>query len=573
MSLHFSRQSSFAFCRHQRPHFHFVMYNGDAYPNWNYRQLFAGHFQTFPSYYEGSATEYTGTNLDNHLDFLECIPDCSSEGTGPWVAVEVSTPNWLLPNIFGSCGNIAQEITKKLPHIRIIMNGNYNIAIDGPLQQVYIAKEFIEHYTSLMNSTTVVDDVPVHRSVHSQIVGKHSARLNLIQKETFTTLYFPGHVKRTGVHLPPDVIRIQGNPSNVAAAKEAILYIAARVVSDGVSTVQVDLSPEKRIERNGKNDELHEQSSGVQVNSRKPGGSSREAALHNSSQKAERCAVPLTEASDDLEAERYCEVLHVDREIVKHIVGQGGTTINKIRNKANIEVQAPGESIDDNTVVVTGKRQNVKEAIKIITDIERKMKKVSDRLNFTPADMTDDLGARQAEKKLYTHYETINLDREVLTKVTGAGCSTITELAEKHDVQIELHPQNDRRRSGTVTISGSESKVKAAKYDLRQIIRDGETYISEWLWIDPSVYGRLIGPKGKKLVELQDELDVIIKFPRPVTQDSPVTIYGRKESVSKAKVQLLALASLLREIDTSKSRTFSKDSSGFMYFNATLDRS
>ena len=430
------------------------MDNGGRYPNWNYGQPFAGHFPTFPSYNDGSVTVYTGINTANPLDFSEYIPDCSSEGTGPWVAVEVSTPNWLLPNIFGAGWNIAQVITKKLPHIRISMNGNYNIDIDGPLQQVYMAKEFFQHYTTIMNLTTVVDDVPVHRSVH----------------------------------------------------------------------------PRERVER---------------------------------------FAVPPTEVSDDFETESHCEVVHVDKKFMRHVVGHRGVTIRMIEIRTHTEIKAPGESSDKNYLLVFGKRENAKKARRFIADIERTTKTVYDRLSKPVSEgSTDDLEDRQVEKELSRHRETVDVDLKVLPKVIGARCAAIAKLAEKHDVLIELPPRRgrDRRRMERLTIFGSESKVKAAKDELHEIIKDKETYINEWLLIDPRVQGRLIGSKGRRINELVAQLDVRIQFPKPAFPEKRVKIYGRKDDVRKAKLQLLSMQSLLMELDTANHRTVSKVFSRRMYF-------
>ena len=60
--------------------------------------------------------------------------------------------------------------------------------------------------------------------------------------------------------------------------------------------------------------------------------------------------------------------------------------------------------------------------------------------------------------------------------------------------------------------------------------------------IDSSVHGHLIGAKGKKLNQLQNQLDVTVWFPKPENKTGLVVIGGRKENVEKAKSRLLSLA-------------------------------
>ena len=529
MSVHYANLSSFAVGYSGLISSCYMDNEDDAYPHLNAGESLNEHF------HNGCANEYTAYSSVHPL--LQLIPDCSSHGTGPWVASEVPAPNWLHEYIFGDSGNVAEKLTKQLPHIGISLNGN-KMVIEGPSSQVSIAEVFFKNYTAIMKSTVVFEDVPVHRKLHPQIIGKYSEKVDRIQKETFTTIYFPTHVRRTGVVLPYDVIRIQGYPTSVEAAKKAILQIAAQVDGGANNTVQgcPSRSLHKITRTIGKYEESHEQLGG------------------------------------DLEDESYSEVLHVDKNIIKHLVGRRRATVKKIEVETNTKIQVPDELTEEDAFVVTGKRENVKFARKCITDFEQKIKIVLDRVSvpFEPTDMTDDLKARQAKKKLSSYKETIEVDPDVLPKVIGARCAIITELAEKHDVHIEIPPNcSDYNQWESVTIFGTESKVKAAKDDLQELIKEKEAYTSESVYIDPTVYGRLIGPKGQTISEIESQFDVKVKFPkpRPAGEQDPVTIRGRKDEVIKAKRRLLFLESKFLHIDAVNSRrTFKKDSSGFMYF-------
>ena len=555
--------------------FEFAMDNGDnAYPNPFAGKPIAEHFQTSTSYYSGSANECTGNNGVNPIDFSQYLPDYSSDGTGPWVVSEISVPNWLHQYILGVRGNVAEELSKQLVHIRITFANGNKMVIAGPFKQVSIAKEFFRNYTAIMNSTVTVDDVPVNHKVHAQIIGMYSARVDKIQKETFTSIYFPDHVRRTGVALPPNVIRVQGYPPGLAAAKEAILQIAAQVEGSPSDTVQDGPGRSwHNVLTIGRNKELHEQSGGVQANFPKPGGPSCDAALRGHGQKDEKCAASATKISDDLEDETCREMYPVDnKRILKHLVGRGGATVEKIQNQTNTiihHVQIPDGPTVNEAFVFFGKRKDVNEARQRIIELERKIKIVMDRVSepLKPTDTIDDLQARQVEIKRSSYQETIYVDHNLLPRIIGTRCLTIANLAEKHDVHIEIpRPCSDNRQWESVTIFGSESKVKAAKDDLQELIRKKEAYTIESVYIDPTAYGRLIGPKGKNISEIEVQFDVIVKFPKPVGELGLVTICGRKDDIIKAKCRLLFLENMCLQADASKCRTFSKDSSGFVHF-------
>ena len=133
---------------------------------------------------------------------------------------------------------------------------------------------------------------------------------------------------------------------------------------------------------------------------------------------------------------------------------------------------------------------------------------------------------------------------EIFPIVIGKYCTNITELAEKHDVHILLPDSHDRKSNNAkkVTIVGSEVKVKEAKDDLTEIIMGLEQQIIERVKIDISVHGHLIGAKGKKVKELQDQFHVTVCFPHLENNMDLIIIHGRKENVEKAKSRLLNLA-------------------------------
>ena len=60
--------------------------------------------------------------------------------------------------------------------------------------------------------------------------------MNKIKTETCTSIIIPSDAKAGASEaLPPDVIRIEGDPKGVAAAKKMILEMAAKLVRETVT--------------------------------------------------------------------------------------------------------------------------------------------------------------------------------------------------------------------------------------------------------------------------------------------------------------------------------------------------
>ena len=461
-------------------------------------------FQTFLSYCNGRAVQPTA-NMLYTVDYTQYIPDCSE--TGPLVVAEISAPNWVHQYVIRLCGNGMEKITRKLPHIQIIFTKKGNkIVLKGPLKQVHIAEVFLRNLTASAQSATVVDDVRVDRKFYPHIVGKHGAIVKWITKETCTTIHIPSRVN-TGLPLPPDVIRIQGHSMDVAAAKQIILQIVA---------VQVELYSIK--------------------------------------------AAPYEKIDNDPDAEMYRDVLHVDRKLLKHVIGRRGVTIKHIQyvTKTLMHVSL---STDEATIAIVGmKRKNVVKACEMITDVLYKMTIADYRLTSEtsiPTDTTDGMETRQEEEKLPGHHETVTVNPRLFSRVIGRDCATIINFAEKHDVRILLPNAHARKshNAGSITIVSSESKAKAAKDDLEEIIKKFEAQITEPVKIDPCVYRHLIGCKGRKIFDIQDEFHVAIWFPKPEESDL-VTICGTRENVEKAKRLLLSLANRFMHIEAARSQRF-----------------
>ena len=520
------------------------MYNGFVNTVWNVGLPYATmEKESFLGNYNGSASEYTSYIRVNPVDLTQNIPDCSTNETGPSVIAEVTAPSWLHQYIFGVGENYMEKISKQFPHIQIVLiNGGRKIVIEGPNKEVQIVKEVFDSYIANLESAVVVEDVHVKRNVHSHIIGKKRARVERIQRKTFTNIYFPSDVKRTGVSLPYHVIRIEGLPTGVVAAKQIILKIAAHVERYSDKTLEADQLTEMKLE---KEKELPEWFESVQVNFSQACDSSCDLLLHGGRGQDDFCtALPQI---IDVEEGKHVEVLYVDKEIVCHVFGHRGATLRNIREKTNTWIKIIQQSTDCSAFFIVGKRENVGRARKWITDVTHKMTLVHTRVNATtiPMHRTGDLEGSQEEKNLHIHYESIEVDSMYLPKVIGNHAAQIAKLAEKHDVNILLPDKchSKLQNGNSITIVGSKCNVKAATDNIREMVKEIDARISEWVKIDRSVHGQIIGYKGRRISKLQTQFDVRVQFPKSEEQGELVKIYGTKENVEKAKCRIVSMES------------------------------
>ena len=73
-------------------------------------------------------------------------------------------------------------------------------------------------------ATMVYAEVSVPQKFHPHVIGKKGANINRIKEETCTSISIPSDKEKS------DIIRIEGDPQGVAAAKKIITDMMAKLV-------------------------------------------------------------------------------------------------------------------------------------------------------------------------------------------------------------------------------------------------------------------------------------------------------------------------------------------------------
>lgn len=68
-------------------------------------------------------------------------------------------------------------------------------------------------------------EIKVEQKWHRHIIGKNGSNISRIKTDTGTSINIPSDTDKS------DIIRIEGSPEGVAAAKHTILHMASKMVS------------------------------------------------------------------------------------------------------------------------------------------------------------------------------------------------------------------------------------------------------------------------------------------------------------------------------------------------------
>ncbi len=87
----------------------------------------------------------------------------------------------------------------------------------------------------------------------------------------------------------------------------------------------------------------------------------------------EKCARALNKTIRELQESSHQEKIPIFKQFHKFIIGKGGATIRKIRSETETRIELPESGSDSDVITITGKKENVLKAQKMIQQIQTEM--------------------------------------------------------------------------------------------------------------------------------------------------------------------------------------------------------
>ena len=87
----------------------------------------------------------------------------------------------------------------------------------------------------------------------------------------------------------------------------------------------------------------------------------------------DKCARHLNNMSKELLESNYQVKLPIFKQFHKNIIGKGGANIKKIRDETNTRIDLPDSNAESDTIVITGKKEDVNKAAEKIKEIQSQM--------------------------------------------------------------------------------------------------------------------------------------------------------------------------------------------------------
>lgn len=300
-------------------------------------------------------------------------------------------------------------------------------------------------------------------------------------------------------------IRIEGPREGVAAVEKELKEMINKLENDKEKDITIDHKYFRSlIGTKGENiKEIKERfNNQVQIIVPTPGEKRDIVKLKGPHEEVEQCHKYLLKVIKDLTISSYVQEVPIFKQFHKFVIGKGGANIKKIRDETQTKIDLPAEGDTNEFITVTGKKENVEDAIKRIQKINDELANVvSEEVTIAPKFYNSLIGTR------------------------GKLVHSIME--ECGGVQIKF-PQADSK-SDKVTIRGPAEDVERAKKQLLELASERQlSSFSCEVRANPLHHKFIIGKNGSKIRKLREQTGVRIIFPGEADTDKEaITIIGK----------------------------------------------
>jgi len=275
----------------------------------------------------------------------------------------------------------------------------------------------------------------------------------------------------------------------------------------------------------------------------------------------------------------------VDAKYHKHIIGKGGSTINKIKSETDVTINIPDTDSGVTIIRIEGNKSGVEKAKAELSGMVDKMENEKEkdliienrfhrqligpkgeniekiRKDFANVQISfPDLGVKSDIVKLrgpkkdvddcVKYFGKVSKDlqessyqvkvpifKQFHKFVIGKGGANIRRIRDETDTKIDLPDSGSD--SDMITITGKKENVTKAVDQVKQIQSEMADITTKELTIPAKIHNTVIGKGGKLIQSIMSECGgVAIKFPEPNSGSDLVTVRGPVDDVEKA-VKLL----------------------------------
>lgn len=432
------------------------------------------------------------------------------------IVEEVKAPMWLHRYIIGKKGANINKITEEFPQVHIELDDVAElIKLDGPRAEVQKVRANLHTMIEEMMCRIKQETIQVEAKYHKHIIGKSGSNINRIRNESNVIINFDDAC-----------IRLEGAPEAVDSVKKELCEIIKKLENEKEKDIHIDSRLHGQIigSKGEKIREIRDQFNQVQIVFPDAGQNNDVVKIRGPKDEVDACYKYLQKFAKQLLENNYQIKVTIFKQLLKYVIGKGGSNINKIRQETEVRIDmSPADSEGIDEITITGKKENCEKAKARIETIQNELANITEVEIIIPAKFHN--------------------------SIIGQGGKLIRSISEECGGVAIKFPSADKK-SDKVSIRGPKEDVSKAKKTLIEL--SNERQISSFTaevrckW---QHHKFLIGKNGSAIRKMRDTTGARIIFPTDKDEDKDaITIIGKKDQVANAKKQLEATIAELDNI-------------------------
>ncbi|XP_044754266.1 vigilin [Coccinella septempunctata] len=501
----------------------------------------------------------------------------------------VDAPAWLHKYIIGKKGQTIKEITQNMEKIHVEFTAEDKIRIQGPPEEVEKVQEQLDAMAKdLVKKMTYVEK-HVDTKLFKHIIGKNGTNVNKLREEYNVTI----NIDESGL------IRIEGNRDEVHKIDQELEEKINKLENEKEKDVIIPQRHYRSIigVKGANIKDIRDRFNQVQITFPGPGERNEIVKVRGPKEDVDKCCRHLEKLVKELNESSYVVEVPVYKQFHKFIIGKDGVNIKKIREETQTKIDLPSEGDKSDAIVITGKKENVEKAEKMIRKIRDEHESiVEEEITILPKFYNSIIGTkgklikmiqedcgnvtikfpspecksdkvvisglkgdverakqqlleRVNEKKASSFTEEIRAKPEHHKYLIGKDGCRIKKIRDSTGAKIEFPSNTDEDRE-VIRIIGKEESVKEAKKALEASIKELEDWVQTTITVDSKHHKHFVARKAEKLNQINEEYGVQTSFPRFGEVDDQVTLIGPKKAMDAAIARIREIISDLESMVT-----------------------
>lgn len=402
-----------------------------------------------------------------------------------------------------------------------------DVVVRGQARDVDEAgKALLKEYKEVV-AKNYMFELQVMKSCHRVIIGKKGETITKIRLDCDVQIDVPNNDD------DDNRIKVTGKRQNVDKACKQIRAIEAEHMSITEDTIQIDQSVHRQlIGAKGAQVKSLMQELNVYIQFPDSSKASSNVVIRGEADNVKKAKSQLTEVANQKLEESFQMEVKCEPEYVRFIIGKQGANSNKIKEDFGVRLVFPNQKDTAAPIIILGKDANVKKAAAHISSEIKKLSETSEASVQVPKEFHSNFLAR------------------------GKNGSIVNQITAEFAAQINIPNRNSD--SEEFKVKGPSNKIDKIVAKINETVEDlkNQVTVDVELPCNTSALRTVIGQGGSRIIPIEEEFNVSVRFPRKEEQDDAaetvtIQISGNKDKIEDAKAKVLKLVPMTEDYDLS----------------------